>query len=96
MGQGCCKVGPSLTSERVQRPIDLIGELASRLSNIGHAEPRQQPSRRVVEHSQQERRMPHTQLRMILAQGGITPLMQTVLNAPMASYQCQESSGIGS
>ena len=46
---------------------------------------------RVGEHRQQVGSLPHPQLRLILAHGGIPSSMQAVLHAEVASAQLQEA-----
>ena len=61
-----------LSHEGSECSVEMIGEFASGLSNIGGPEPRKQPKDGVVEDSEHLRRMTHAPLCMIFAHRGNT------------------------
>jgi hypothetical protein len=63
---------PPLSHERSECAVELIGECASGLSNIGGSLSRKQPKDGVVENSEHLRGMAQTQLGMIFSQRGNT------------------------
>ncbi len=83
-----------LACQGMQSFVELIATLPSSMGEIGSPVASQQAPGRVVEHRQDVGSLPHAQLRMILAHGGIASIMQAMLNAKVASAQLQEAVGI--
>jgi len=78
----------------MQSFVELITQFPSGVGEITGSTASQQSRGRVVEHRQHVGSLPHAQLRMVLAHGGIASLMQAVFNAKVASAQRQEALGI--
>jgi hypothetical protein len=83
-----------LAGQDMQSFVELIAKLPSGVSEIAGSTASEQSPGRVVEHRQQVGSLSHTQLRMILAHGGIPSIMQAVFNPPVSSNQLQEALGI--
>jgi hypothetical protein len=52
-----------------------------------------EPNGRISEQSQQMRSIPHAQLRAVLIQGTVTPIMEPIFDSPMGSNYLQEPDG---
>src|SRR6266516_6225855 len=83
-----------LACQLMQSCVELIAKFSSGMGEIGSPVTSEQSPGRVVEQRQQVGRLPHPQLRMILAHGGITSIMQAILNSPVPSHQGEQASGI--
>src|SRR6266567_8506615 len=79
----------SLSHERSECSVEMIGECASGLSNIGGPLSSKQSKDSVVENRKHLGRMTHAQLGMIFTHRGIASIMQSVFDSPMPSGQFQ-------
>ncbi len=84
----------SLSHERSECSVEMIGECASGLSNIGGPLSSKQSKDSVVENRKHLGRMTHAQLGMIFTHRGIASIMQSVFDSPMPSGQFQSSCGV--
>jgi len=83
-----------LACQGMQSFVELRATFPSSMGEIGSPVASQQAPGGVVEQRQDVGSLPHAQLRMVLAHGGIASIMQAILNAEVASAQLQEAVGI--
>src|SRR2546429_9996401 len=96
-GVGACNACPGLLQSRIsplshQRSecfVEMIGECASGMSDIGLPLSGEQSKDRVVEHCKHLGGMAHAHLSMIFSQRGIASIMEAIFNSPMPSGQVQ-------
>src|SRR6266852_4954208 len=92
--QGCCKVILPLSCQGSECFIEMIGEIASGVSDIPFSLSSKESKNNIVEDGQHFWRVAHAQLGMILLHGHISPMMQPILNPPMPSGQFEKPFGI--
>src|SRR5579885_1013598 len=79
--QGCCKVhSPRSCSQASQSLVELVIKSPLSARQMRFSSMDKAPNGSIIEQSQQMRSMPHTQLRTILIEGAVAPIMEPIFN----------------